>query len=193
MITHGFGKYPCDIPPQNFRIIKLEGDNLGATFTMLAMMWSKTSFAVVLLRLTHGKLKGMVWFTIASVNILMGIEVILIWVKCTPVASSWDRTILGTCWDTKYVNGAGVFAGCLSGVCDIVLSLLPWTLIWNLRMKKREKLGIGIAMSMGILYVSSITLLLLRNGSRLTQQQCRSNRLCQIGKHPSAGRQELHL
>jgi len=151
VISHGFGKYPCDIPFQNFRILRLEGDNIAASFGMMAVMWSKTAFAVVLLRLTHGKVQGVVWFCILAVNILMGVAIILMWVKCTPVASNWDMTIQGYCWDTKYVNITGVTAGCLSGFCDIVLSLLPWTLIWNLRMRKREKIGIGIAMSMGIL------------------------------------------
>ena len=157
VIAHGFGKYPCDIPPpplnNNYSILRLEGDNISASFSMMAMMWSKTAFGLVLLRLTNGRpvLKAMVWFTILSVNILMGIAMVLIWAKCSPVASNWDLTIKGTCWDPRIVNITGVSAGCLSGVCDIFLSLLPWSLIWKLQMRKREKVGVGIAMSMGIL------------------------------------------
>jgi hypothetical protein len=37
---------------------------------------------------------------------------------------------------------------------DITLALLPWKLIWGLNMKKQEKIGVAIAMSCGILYVS---------------------------------------
>lgn len=33
-----------------------------------------------------------------------------------------------------------------------MLALLPWTIIWNLQMKGKEKLGVAVAMSMGILY-----------------------------------------
>lgn len=33
---------------------------------------------------------------------------------------------------------------------DILLALLPWIILKDLTMKKREKLGVGIAMSMGI-------------------------------------------
>ena len=36
---------------------------------------------------------------------------------------------------------------------DFVLALLPWKLILGMRMRKTEKLGVGVAMSMGILYV----------------------------------------
>jgi hypothetical protein len=34
---------------------------------------------------------------------------------------------------------------------DVILALLPWAVLWNLEMKKREKVGITLAMSMGIM------------------------------------------
>jgi hypothetical protein len=34
---------------------------------------------------------------------------------------------------------------------DVLLAMLPWKIIWNLQMKRREKIGVGLAMSMGIL------------------------------------------
>lgn len=160
VIDHGFGRYPCDIPDpeKNLAILSLEGNNLGASFTILAIMWSKTAFAVVLLRLIQQEtgrkgflLKSAVWFTISIVNILMGVQIIMIWVKCSPPAKAWNPMLEGSCWDQRVINYAGVFSSCLSGACDLVLSLLPWALIWKLRMSKREKWGIGIAMSMGIL------------------------------------------
>jgi hypothetical protein len=41
---------------------------------------------------------------------------------------------------------------------DFVLALFPWLTIYNLQMRRVEKLGVGIAMSMGILYVLSPSL-----------------------------------
>ena len=38
-----------------------------------------------------------------------------------------------------------------SGAMDIVLALVPWRIIWSLTMNKREKFGVMVAMSMGIL------------------------------------------
>jgi hypothetical protein len=40
-----------------------------------------------------------------------------------------------------------------SGAADIALALLPWKLFWPLNMNRKEKLGIIVAMSMGILSV----------------------------------------
>jgi hypothetical protein len=34
---------------------------------------------------------------------------------------------------------------------DAALSLLPWKIMWNLQMKRGEKIGVAFAMSMGIL------------------------------------------
>jgi len=39
---------------------------------------------------------------------------------------------------------------------DIILALLPWTVIWKLSMRKMEKIGVAIGMSMGILSVSTL-------------------------------------
>jgi hypothetical protein len=38
-----------------------------------------------------------------------------------------------------------------SGIVDVILALLPWKIILALQMKRREKIGVAIAMSMGIL------------------------------------------
>ncbi|KAK3938971.1 hypothetical protein QBC46DRAFT_355427 [Diplogelasinospora grovesii] len=149
VVNLGVGKYPCDIDPRNLSLIGLEG-NIGNTVGTLAVVWSKTSFAVTLLRLTEGKTKMFVWAIIISMNIAMGLSALFTWIECTPIPKTWDRTIPGTCWDTKVSNGYGIFAGCLSGVCDIVLALLPWRLVWDLQMQKREKMGVAIAMSMGV-------------------------------------------
>jgi hypothetical protein len=34
---------------------------------------------------------------------------------------------------------------------DVSLALLPWKIIWNLQMRLAEKIGVGIAMSLGLL------------------------------------------
>lgn len=38
-----------------------------------------------------------------------------------------------------------------SAVMDVALAFLPWKFIWSLQMSKKEKIGVVIAMSMGVL------------------------------------------
>jgi hypothetical protein len=40
-----------------------------------------------------------------------------------------------------------------SAACDFTLALLPWKILMGFHMYRREKIGVAIAMSMGILYV----------------------------------------
>jgi hypothetical protein len=42
-----------------------------------------------------------------------------------------------------------------SGAMDITLAILPWYTIRKLQIKNAEKLGVAIAMSMGVLYVEA--------------------------------------
>jgi hypothetical protein len=38
-----------------------------------------------------------------------------------------------------------------SGIADVLLAFLPWKVVLALQMKRREKIGVAVAMSMGIL------------------------------------------
>ncbi|KAH8889260.1 hypothetical protein GQ53DRAFT_690401 [Thozetella sp. PMI_491] len=150
MVNIGFGKYPCDIDFDKFSDIGLSA-NLGQTFGLLAIVWSKTSFAFTLLRLVDGKIKALIWLIIISMNIAVCLEAMITWLQCDPVSRTWDPTVPGMCWQKDVINGYGIFISVYSGVMDIVLALLPWRLVWNLRMKKTEKFGVAVAMSMGLL------------------------------------------
>ena len=75
---------------------------------------------------------------------------------------------------------------------DFVLALLPWQVIWKLQMKRNEKLGVALAMSMGIL---SVTLL-----SNLRKIHLETHRLqrrgychCQDSRHPDNSISGLYL
>ncbi len=113
----------------------------------------------------------LVWYIIVSMNIAMGLSALFVWVQCIPVTKSWNPFADGTCWPPYVlvyydIFSAGElcsFAGCVpllhakgplvySALMDFTLALLPWTLIWKLQMKPKEKAGVAIAMSMGILY-----------------------------------------
>jgi hypothetical protein len=40
-----------------------------------------------------------------------------------------------------------------AAIMDISLALLPWKVLWKLQMRFAEKIGVGVAMSLGILWV----------------------------------------
>ncbi|KAK4167023.1 hypothetical protein QBC43DRAFT_349847 [Cladorrhinum sp. PSN259] len=150
VFNYGFGRYPCDIPPANLSRVALEGAGIGAVFSILAIVWSKTSFAVTVMRISTGKVRAFVVGLAVAMNIAMSLQAIFVWVKCDPPEKNWRPMLPGTCWDTRVSNAYGVFSGSLSGICDIILALLPWHLVWGLQIKRREKIGVVVAMSMGV-------------------------------------------
>ncbi|KAI8940708.1 hypothetical protein NX059_001974 [Plenodomus lindquistii] len=146
----GFGKRIVDIPVQNLPTIII-GTSVGASISCFASTFSKISFGVTLLRLTTGSLRWFVWFCIVSLFLVMLPSALNTWIQCRPLAKTWDDSIEGTCWPANVTVNYGIFNAAWCAVADFALALIPWKLIWGLQLQMREKIGIGIAMSMGIL------------------------------------------
>ncbi|KAH8904155.1 hypothetical protein BR93DRAFT_946918 [Coniochaeta sp. PMI_546] len=167
-ISLGFGKHISAIDASHLQTTQILG-NVAASASILGAVWSKTSFGVTLLRIAEGRMKPAIWFIILSMNLLMGVHALIPWIQCNPVAKTWNRDEPGSCWDPRVNIVYGILAGSYSGVMDIVLALLPWSVVWNLQMKKKEKIGVAVAMSMGVFagctaFVKSAKIPLLADG-----------------------------
>ncbi|KAG7118008.1 hypothetical protein HYQ44_020232 [Verticillium longisporum] len=70
---------------------------------------------------------------------------------CSPVDKTW-RTVAveGTCWPQHVHRNYNIASSAYSGAMDVLLAMLPWRMIWGLELTRREKLGVLIAMSMGV-------------------------------------------
>jgi hypothetical protein len=148
----GFGKRTIDIPIENQATIAL-GVSVVASISCVSSTLSKISFGITLLRLTAGKLRWFVWFCIVTLFIFMIPSALFTWIQCHPVAKAWDPTVEGVCWPAYITINYGIFNAAWCAIADFALALIPWKIIWGLQLKFREKIGVGIAMSMGILFV----------------------------------------
>lgn len=146
----GFGKHIADIPVENLPIIAV-GISVGASISCFASTFSKISFGVSLLRLTTGSLRWFVWFCIVSLFLVMLPSAMNTWIQCRPMQKIWDDSIQGSCWPVSVAVNYGIFNAAWCAVADFALALLPWKLIWGLQLRMKEKIGVGIAMSMGML------------------------------------------
>jgi hypothetical protein len=145
---------------------------LGAselTVSIVAITLSKISFGITLLRLTDHWLRYYVWFGIATLAIFALPVAVVPWVQCRPLAKTFLDLIPGTCIDKRPSVVYGMFqAGesksthdvlrfgtdldaVWSAMIDISFALLPWKILWSLQMRTAEKIGVGIAMSLGVL------------------------------------------
>ena len=75
------------------------------------------------------------------------------WVQCWPPERLWLGTkVDGVCWiGSDVVRAYNTFVAAYSGVADIVLALLPWKIIWQAKIRPREKIAAMCCMSMGVL------------------------------------------
>jgi hypothetical protein len=146
----GAGKHQVDIAVENLPTIVLYL-SIGASISCFASTFSKISFGVTLLRLTNGPLRWVSWFCIVTLFIFMLPSAIFTWISCTPTAKAWNSSIEGSCWNPNIVIHYGIFNAAWCVAADFTLALMPWYLIWGLQMKVQEKIGVGIAMSMGLL------------------------------------------
>ncbi|KAK3900422.1 hypothetical protein C8A05DRAFT_35945 [Staphylotrichum tortipilum] len=148
-ISLGLGKHSWDISPGNF-VPLAKAFNITATMSIVASIWSKTSFALTILRLTNGWLRRLVWFLIVTTNVAMGVSALINWIHCTPIQRLWDYQVEGSCWPNNIMLHYDVFSSAYSGAVDISLVAIAWKLLLSLNMDGVEKIGATVAMSMGV-------------------------------------------
>ncbi|CAK7225184.1 hypothetical protein SCUCBS95973_005775 [Sporothrix curviconia] len=148
-VALGFGHHFGDFPNDNLEKYGIFSI-LSGFFSILSAVCSKTSFAITLLRLTDGWLKRVIWAIIISMNILMPLSALFLFVSCNPPAKSWNKALPGKCWPNNVSVIYGIVVGAYSSGCDLALALLPWRILMQFRMYRREKIGVALAMSMGV-------------------------------------------
>lgn len=148
-ITEGFGKHIEAVPPPSVLILSMLIP-VSSVFSLLGAAWSKTSFALTLLRITDSYVRTAIWIIIGTLNLALMVNAILPFARCVPASRGWSRLTEGSCWFSLEVGiSYSVFAGVYSAAMDILLALIPWAIILHLRMKTKEKIGVALCMSLG--------------------------------------------
>ncbi|ELQ43342.1 hypothetical protein OOU_Y34scaffold00159g7 [Pyricularia oryzae Y34] len=159
LIHMGLGSPNFALTPDNVEDVALLGLS-SLTTGIVSQAWSKTSFAMTLLRMTEGWWHHVVLISIVTVNVFFGVSATLFWVGCDPVEKRWKPLTPGRCDDGALDRATtfGVIVSVYSGLVDILLSILPWPILlkWTKKtsskhhLSNNEKIGVAIAMSIGI-------------------------------------------
>ncbi|KAL2192729.1 hypothetical protein P885DRAFT_47025 [Corynascus similis CBS 632.67] len=171
-VTLGLGNLYNDLGVDAANKVALYSISAGFA-SILATCWSKTSFAISLLRISTGSVRLFIWFIVISVNLVLGSNGTIQWVQCWPVRKLWDWYLDGSCFPPNFVQNYNTFVAAYSGLMDIVLALLPWKIMWAVTINKREKLGAMIAMSGGVIagmmaFLKIMTLYVIGNNNATT-------------------------
>ncbi|KAK1973974.1 hypothetical protein LZ30DRAFT_609350 [Colletotrichum cereale] len=147
---HGFGRNiieldVADVPPA------ILYEAIGSTILVSAIVVSKTSLALFLLRLVNTRMHKIVVLGPVIILFLFASSSLLVfWFSCTPIEFLWNRFIPGgACHiDPGPISTA---AGAWSVVVDFWYAIMPWAVLWNVQMPKREKMLINVSMSLGVI------------------------------------------
>lgn len=124
---------------------------ISSCLTTAGQTWSKSAFAVTLLRMTNAWQKAICIITLIVLNIFLVLKVFVNWSKYCDKSGyqNWWR-MPGFCIDYQAVhdikNGGNIF----NIVADFVLALFPWMVTWKLKISLKEKIALCITMSLGI-------------------------------------------
>ncbi|KXX74083.1 hypothetical protein MMYC01_209855 [Madurella mycetomatis] len=118
-----------DRSPSSNKRFFFQLQNTSILLTTLATSWTKVAFAITLTRIAQHKFQlCFLWLIIATANLIL-----------IPGITS---TFIPACVDPTGIYG---------GVIDILLALFPWLILRKTRLETREKIGLGVAMSLGAL------------------------------------------
>ncbi|KAE9366870.1 hypothetical protein N431DRAFT_384870 [Stipitochalara longipes BDJ] len=124
---------------------------IGQTFSLVGIAASKASVAAFLLRITiHQWHKWTLYILIFIVTISCFLCALFDYIRCDPIESIWNFFIPGKCWmDAKGFTTLSAVVGGISAAADFILAILPWFILWNLQMKRKDKNLIASSMSLG--------------------------------------------
>ncbi|EKG09387.1 hypothetical protein MPH_13586 [Macrophomina phaseolina MS6] len=149
--TKGYGQHTADIGIKQ-AALAAKITIIGQTFCIIGIATSKACVAFFLLRIvTSFWYKVVLWLCIFSAAVICILCALFDFIRCKPIKHVWDPTVPGYCWmGTEAFTKLSVGVGVTSVICDFVLALLPWAIIWDLQMKRKEKKLIGISLSLGV-------------------------------------------
>ncbi|KAI0192152.1 hypothetical protein F4808DRAFT_443400 [Astrocystis sublimbata] len=152
-VAMGYGRHVEEIAatrPQSIRGIITYLQVLSGV-VRLSTNLARVSFAITLLRLSSECEKKFVWFGITTLLAVTIPAIILPFASCIPYEKIFDKSIPGTCIDSSVSVGYFIFEGAYVSLIDFLLAIVPWVILSRLQIRRVEKLGASIAMSLGVL------------------------------------------
>jgi len=122
---------------------------------ILALASSKIAVGLFLLRWIAPIVKWrkrLIWALMIATATCNGAAIILTFSQCERVAALWDPDVYATtrCLDPAVQVSFSIFVASLNGAVDVIFALLPATIIWNLCLTVRKRLGLAALLGCGI-------------------------------------------
>ncbi|CAJ2507603.1 Uu.00g087890.m01.CDS01 [Anthostomella pinea] len=135
--------------------VVLTGSLMG-TFNSMSLAFGKTSLALTLIRLTDGWWRTCLWYIILLMNMLYLIQAISFWLRdCKNQIPEPLRLPATDCMQFNVVKFARIIIQAASCATDAFFSVVPWKIVQGLDLRRYEKIGLAVAMSLGVMSLAS--------------------------------------
>ena len=120
-------------------------------FLFLIICLTKVSICFFILRIKKtGWLKHFLYALMGGL-IVTTVAVLIVWgAQCQPTKAYWDR-LVGTCWNPEIYNDLIWVQVSYSVFSDLVCSLLPVVVLWNVQISTKLKFAVCGLMAMGLM------------------------------------------
>ncbi|KAJ4393073.1 hypothetical protein N0V93_002280 [Gnomoniopsis smithogilvyi] len=151
---YGWGRHQKCITDVQKLETQIKFNVTGQSFGIMGSTFGRLSFIIFMLAL-FGSKKWVRWalWTIFVAQIVTNVgTVVAIYAQCKDPRALYDFTLPeATCWPSYVQTYLGWAHTSFNGACDAFLAVLPATMIWNLHMKTRMKVGLAVLLGMSAL------------------------------------------
>lgn len=114
-VNYGIGLHYDDMRP-DYIPVTAQLSYAAGFCAIMGTAWSKTSFALTMLRITTGPMKWFLIFIIVTVNVVLGVSGTMMWISCWPTQKLWYPETPGTCWDRTVGEKYQTFASSMEAL-----------------------------------------------------------------------------
>ncbi|KAF5022467.1 hypothetical protein F66182_5503 [Fusarium sp. NRRL 66182] len=125
--------------------------NISSCGTLIGQALTKTAFGVTLLRMSNQWQKGILWFCIVTMNLYMIFKVVFQWAKVCGDEGYEDWFRLDICLEKKFRDDFKEGGNVYNIIMDFLFASFPWLITRTLEMRRAEKVGLCLTMSLGMI------------------------------------------
>lgn len=153
--ANGGTRHFAYIEPPSHRQYVLKLSFSAQPFGIVGVGIGKISIGFLIIRVlrdTRMWQKRVLWVLMAITLINTVTTAIFNFTQCFPPAALWDPALqpMAKCWNPSIQSNYGIFGAAWAAFVDIVLAIMPATIIWKLKLSLQKRLGLWALMGCGI-------------------------------------------
>ncbi|KAF4988167.1 hypothetical protein FDECE_15164 [Fusarium decemcellulare] len=146
--SYGIGQKRDDISSEDY-IESMKYEIISQGICIFNIATSKAAVAFFILRIIREtKHRIFIWGCIITNTLLALWCTIAVFIQCIPIIKVWDQSVPRECW-LDFVK-VGIACSAYAVAIDFTLALAPCVILWDLNMKRKEKMLALFGLSLGV-------------------------------------------